>query len=319
MARLAALALALLAAACAIAPRSPEGFEFGVMGDTPYSAGEEKPFVQMIERMNGEPLAFVIHVGDIKAGGNSRCTDALFERRKSQFDASAHPLIYTPGDNEWTDCRRKSNGADDPLERLQRLREVFFAGRSTLGRVELPTEAEDDAAPGCHAYPENRTWSFKRVRFATVNIPGSRNNEGFDAASDAEARCRNAANGRWMDRAAQLAERDGDRALVIATQADPWLSDIPAYRELVAQVGALAQRLHRPVMFVHGDTHTYRYDTPFRDASGAPIPNAIRLETYGSPFVGWVRVVVDPADPALFSVESMLQAIVPPVGGGAPD
>ena len=72
-------------------------------------------------------------------------------------------------------------------------------------------------------------------------------------------------------------------------------------------------------MFVHGDTHTYHFDTPFKDESGAPIANALRLETYGSPFVGWVRVIVDPADPSLFSAEPMLQAIVPNFGGGAPD
>jgi hypothetical protein len=319
MTRLAALAIALLASACATTPKSPEGFVFGVMGDAPYSKGEEQPFVEMIARMNGEPLAFVIHVGDIKAGSHSRCTDALFRERKAWFDTSTHPLIYTPGDNEWTDCRRKTNGADDPLERLEKLREVFFAGRSTLGREELPTEAQDDAAPGCHSYPENRIWSYGRVRFATVNVPGSKNNEGWDAASDAEARCRNPANRRWIDHAADEAERDNDRALVIATQADPWLNDIPAYRELIAHMGALAQRLHRPVMFVHGDTHTYHFDTPFKDPLGQVIPNAQRLETYGSPFVGWVRVIVDPAAPALFNAEPMLHAIVPSLGGGAPD
>ncbi|HEY2628377.1 MAG TPA: hypothetical protein VGI57_04585 [Usitatibacter sp.] len=316
MKRFIGIAILLLAAACATGPRSPEGFLFGVMGDAPYSKGEEKPFVEMIERMNGEPLAFVIHVGDIKAGSNSRCTEALFLQRKAWFDTSTHPLIYTPGDNEWTDCRRKSNGTDDPLERLVKLREVFFAGRSTLGTVELPTEAQADAGPGCNAYPENRIWSFGRVRFATVNVPGSKNNEGFDAASDAEALCRNAANRKWIDHAADLAERDNDRALVIATQADPWLNDIAAYRDLIAHVTAVSQRLRRPVMFVHGDTHTYHYDTPFKDASGTTVANALRLETYGSPLVGWVRVIVDPADPALFSVEPMLHAIVPPIGGG---
>ena len=314
MSRLAAIALALALAACAAPPHSPEGFVFAVMGDAPYGAAQERPFVEMIERLDAEPIVFAIHVGDIKAGGNSPCTDELFARRKAEFDASAHPLIYTPGDNEWTDCRRKSNGAADPLERLAKLREVFFAGRRTLGRVELDTVAQNDRAPGCGAYPENLRWSHGRVTFTTVNVPGSKNNEGFDAASDAEALCRNAANARWIDDAADLVASGGDRALVIATQADPWLDDIASYRALIAHVAAVAQRLNRPVLFVHGDTHTYRFDKPFRDASGASVPNAIRLETYGSPLVGWVRVSVDPDNPALFTVEPMLQAIVPVLG-----
>src|SRR5258706_14560251 len=109
------LAAALLLAACAAQPPSPPAFAFGVMGDTPYNEREEPHFVRMIERMNEAPLAFVVHVGDFKAGGNSPCTDALFERRRAQFSASRHPLIYTPGDNEWADCRRASNGSADPM------------------------------------------------------------------------------------------------------------------------------------------------------------------------------------------------------------
>jgi hypothetical protein len=319
MNRLAAITLLLAAAGCASGPKSPEAFVFGVMGDAPYGKGEEQPFIEMLESMNGEQLAFVIHIGDIKAGSNSRCTDELFRQRKAWFDSSTHPLIYTPGDNEWTDCRRKTNGADDPLERLAKLREVFFEGRGSLGRTQLATEVQNTAAPGCSAYPENRIWSHGRVHFATVNVPGSKNNEGFDAASDAEAKCRNAANRKWIDHASDLAERDNDRALVIATQADPWLNDIPAYRELIAHVVSVTQRLHRPVLFIHGDTHTYKFDTPFKDSSGSPVPNAVRLETYGSPFVGWVRVTVDPGSTPLFSVEPKLGAIVPRLGGDAPD
>ena len=62
---------ALLLAACAIGAPSPEAFFFGVMGDTPYNDREEAHFLKMMERMNAEPLAFVVHVGDFKAGGNS--------------------------------------------------------------------------------------------------------------------------------------------------------------------------------------------------------------------------------------------------------
>jgi hypothetical protein len=31
------------------------------------------------------------------------------------------------------------------------------------------------------------------------------------------------------------------------------------------------------------------------------------METYGSPFVGWVKVTVDPADPDLFRFDARLQ------------
>ena len=65
-------------------------------------------------------------------------------------------------------------------------------------------------------------------------------------------------------------------------------------------------RLGRPVLFVHGDTHTYRVDRPFRDEKGDRVPNLTRLEVYGSPQVGWVRVTVDPNDSDLFRFEPSL-------------
>ena len=117
---------------------------FGVMGDTPYSDREEAHVTTMLERMGAEPLAFIVHVGDIKAGSNSPCTDALFERRRAQLDRSKHALVYTPGDNEWTDCRRASNGGMDPLERLAKLRQVFFADRMSLGIEKIETRVQDD-------------------------------------------------------------------------------------------------------------------------------------------------------------------------------
>src|SRR5438477_12191796 len=97
-------ASALLVAQCAIVrPPGAEAFAFGVMGDTPYNEREETEFVRMLDGLEREKLAFVVHVGDFKAGGNSRCSDELFAKRKAQFDRSAHPFVYTPGDNDWID------------------------------------------------------------------------------------------------------------------------------------------------------------------------------------------------------------------------
>jgi len=169
-----------------------------------------------------------------------------------------------------------------------------------------------DAACGCPAHPENRFWTRAGVRFVTLNIPGSDNNVGFDAANDAEAACRDAANGQWLERAIRASEHSQTRGLVIAIQANPWDSRKPVYHAFLRQVVEAARRVKKPVLLIHGDTHTQRVDTPFRDSLGHTILNITRLETYGSPFVGWVKVTVDPDEPEIFSFAPKLQAFVPP-------
>jgi hypothetical protein len=308
-----AFGLCLLLAACATRPPHPDAFSFAVFGDAPYSDAEERPYLLMLEKMNREPLAFVVHVGDFKGGG--ACSDALYLKRKAQFDASTHPFIYTPGDNEWTDCRRKHMGSMDPIERLARLRQIFFADRWSLGRKRLELLAQDkclEAGCPCPAHPENRFWTRAGVRFVTLNIPGSDNNVGFDAASDAEAQCRDAANRAWLEQAVRASERSETRALVIVIQANPWDSKKPVYQPFLRQVVEASRRLRKPVLFVHGDSHTQRIDTPFTDSFGNPLLDITRLEAFGSPFVGWVKVSVDPDDPAVFRFEPKLQGIVPP-------
>src|SRR5215212_1522115 len=180
----AAALLALALCGCAsIPPTHPEAFSFGVMGDTQYNEREELAFVAMLARVSREDLAFVVHVGDIAGGWD--CTDELYERRKREFDASAHPFIYTPGDNEWTDCRQKKSGNREPLERLARIREVFFPDRYSLGAKRIELLVQDRCLEGpegcrCPAYPENRFWTRGGVRFVTLNVPGSENNTGHD-------------------------------------------------------------------------------------------------------------------------------------------
>jgi hypothetical protein len=215
--------------------------------------------------------------------------------------------VLTPGDNDWTDCRRDSNARGDPLERLARLREVFFADGWSLGRARMPTARQegcaerDGVACRCPGLPENRLWTKNGVVFATIHVVGSNDNRGFDAANDAEQRCRAAAVRAWIEAALRLAEGADRRGLVLFAQADPWEpSKDRVYDGLLAQVAAGARRLGKPLLFVHGDTHAYRADRPFRDGYGRTVENAQRLETFGSPVVGWVRVEVDPDDANLF-------------------
>jgi hypothetical protein len=299
--RVAAIAAALLVAACAAPPSSPDAFSFAVMGDAPYNRGEERAFTRMMQRVDAEDdLAFVVHVGDIKGGGP--CSDELFARRHAQFDASRHPFVYTPGDNEWVECAQA-------LERLSHIRRTFFAGSESLGQGRIATEAQDQClappfeACGCGALPENRAWRRGPVDFVTLHIVGENDGLGVSAERDAEVQCRREGNRRWLERAVRSAQERDARILVVMIQADPWLTLGHTFDAFLEQLARSARELARPVLFVHGDTHVFKVDYPF--------PNVTRLETYGSPFVGWVKVTVSPGEAAPFRFDGRLVAVVP--------
>ena len=143
------------------------------------------------------------------------------------------------------------------------------------------------------------------VVFVTLNVPGSNNNRGFDGASDEEARARDEANLAWLAAAAALARDHRHRGLVVIFHANPFVAErTGVYDAYLEKLAAIAADLARPVLLVHGDTHRQRADRPFKDSAGRPIANLQRLESYGSPFLGWVKVTVDGAGPQLFSFEA---------------
>ena len=311
LARLALLALALVLGACALFRQPhPDTFAFAALGDVPYTESALPSFEAMMRTIDAEPLAFAVHVGDFKAGSKSPCTDALFADRKARFDRSRHPFVLTPGDNDWTDCRRDSNGKADALERLAKLREVFFADAYSLGRTRMPLAVQEACAErsrdgcACPGLPENRLWSRQGVVFATVHVVGSNDNNGFDAASDAEQRCRRAANRAWLESAFRLAGGTGQRGLAVFVHADPWeRSENAIFAPFLREMATGAKQLGKPVLFVHGDSHIHRVDQPFVDGDGRRVKNLTRLEVPGFPLIGWVKVTVDPNDPDLFRLE----------------
>lgn len=259
-------------------------FTFAALGDTPYTEDEEQRFPGMIAEMNREPLAFVVHVGDFKSGW-SACTDALFEQRRQWFDWFYHPLIYVPGDNEWTDCMRALGARRDPLERLHKLRTLFASGETSLGQRKLPLTRQS------RQYPEHARWSQEDVLFVTLNVPGG-NNAGMPA--EAAARCK--ALKTWIVAAFASAREQKQRAVVLVMQANPFGDGgriISYYTGLMAVIQRETQSYDGEVLFIHGDTHRYRVDQPLFDLkTRVPVRNFTRLEVHGYPFMNWVRVHV---------------------------
>ena len=276
------LSAALLLFIALIARAPAAQFAFAAFGDVPYTAAEELQLVSMIGEMNHERLAFVVHVGDFKSS-QMECSDELFLQRRDWFGLSHHPFVFIPGDNEWLDCTRQYWAPRDPIERLRKLREMFFDRDSALGQRPLAVERQVR-----RGYPEHLRWMIEHVLFATLNVPGPNNN----ARMPAESQPRTAAVLDWMREAFRIARERRLPAVVLAVQANLW-SGNRAYEPFVAALAEEAQRYNGEVLVVHGDTHWYRFDQPLVDPrSGAKVENVTRIEVFGSPFVNWVYVTV---------------------------
>lgn len=120
-------------------------FAFAVFGDGPYTPQEQRRFSRVLEEVSRADVQWLLHVGDILW---YPCSDAAFTNRLRDMNSIDHAVIYTPGDNEWTDCHQQRPGGYDPLDRLASLRRIFFShpGRS-LGRrpMALESQANDSA------------------------------------------------------------------------------------------------------------------------------------------------------------------------------
>jgi hypothetical protein len=60
------------------------------------------------------------------------------------FNALHSAAIFTPGDNEWTDCDRPSNGSFSSRERLDHERQLFFSTDFSLGQSPINQEVQTD-------------------------------------------------------------------------------------------------------------------------------------------------------------------------------
>ena len=293
-----AVLMSALAGCWSPAPPTPGGqFSFAVFGDGPYYPHENGRARRVFDALNARPLAFVIHVGDIMW---QRCTDAAYGARRELIETIRHAVVYTPGDNEWLDC--VDIRAEDPLDRLASLRSTFYspADRS-LG--ETPLRLESQSTDPAHAeFVENARWSHGGVSFVTIHVVGSANGRrpfpGRTSRHDEEVARRTQAAVDWLYDSFRAAIAADAAAVVVALHANPTYAPSAAehvpYAPIEDALVELAIEFGKPILVIHGDEHRYTLDHPFRDPiTGAPIPNLQRLETFGSPHIGWVDVVVD--------------------------
>jgi hypothetical protein len=333
----AAIAVALPADAFAGRSEGHRSTTLAVYGDAPYfdktpGSGDLKlqqsreylATPAFIGSVNADPdVGTVMHVGDIHSGQET-CRQDYDQGVFDMWTKYDDPLVYTPGDNEWSDCSKLPGQAPatNPATNLAIVRSIFFSHPGhTLGAnpMKVTTQADVGArgrgsSPDA-TYVENVEWVKGRTLFVTVNVPGGSNNDKdpwFGAASEtlqqsAERSQRTAADLDWLDYAFAIAQREHDiDQVVIGEQADMWdTADVPShvteYEPIVKSIADHTLALGKPVLLFNGDTHVYRSDNPLSAASplsiyhpGYDVPNFHRLVVQGSaPKMEWLKVTID--------------------------
>jgi hypothetical protein len=323
-----------------------------VYGDWPYSLDLLAAAPTLIHSINSDPkVRLVMHVGDIHSG-SMPCTGAGLDPRPATsnpewnqgifnlFAQFKDPVVYTPGDNEWTDCHKTKEGSSGaPLNELASVRSLFFVhpGQTLGGReMEVETQAKefDRAHPSDAQFVENVMWERSQVIFVTLNVPGSNNDTlpwsggtgAFlnEAARQQEVAERTAADIRWLQAAFEEAREEHVKAVLIGLQANMWDPEalvpggdgLNAYKPIVQTLADLSVLFGRPVLLINGDSHLFEVDQPLADPSSATgvihgtqaVPNLTRITVQGSTNKPseWLRLTIDPRSPQVFSWENVV-------------
>lgn len=286
---------------------------FAVISDIPYSDAEyaalEHPDGVIAKAIKALDPPLLIHLGDFKLA-RAGCTDELFKDRYRQI-AQLHPhrTIYTPGDNDWTDCDRLTFNFStryDELERLEFLRQIFF------NQDELQLSKDIVGLIRQQGFVENARWQLGDILFATLHLPGTNNGRNQIERSNKEdafhaADLRDQYNEAWLVQLFQTAQSNSSiEAVVIAFHADIYeyendnkpacskaiRTNCNGYQKILERIKNLVTQFEKPVLTMHGDSLPYCFNQPYED-----IPNLWRLNAAGDRvYMEVSQVVFDSTD-----------------------
>lgn len=272
-------------------------FSFAFVGDVPYSSSDVSRMPALVADIDAAGVGFVAHAGDIKAGDDV-CSNSLIGGRFDTYQTFDAAFWYTPGDNEWTDCRDADRNAN-PLERLAHVRSVFYPNptRTTGGSPMAVTHQS-----GIHI--ENVWFRKQCVTFGSIHQVGSSNglsswpNETqFEKElREAEVAARNAANATWVDEIFDRAQAASSKGVFILVHAKP--RENSTWGDVTNRIKARAGSFAGPVVIGHGDDHNQNIETSFLG-----LGNVTRWETEGGNGATreWIKVDIDCSGPTVFS------------------
>ena len=213
--------------------RDAERHDFAVIGNLWQRGSGEERLEAALRQTRSQSLSFVLANG-IKSAAEP-CSDSIYQARRDLLDQARRPLVMLPVASDWGDCV-DSEGRHAALERLNRLRELFYPSSTSLGRRKL-NMARLSTTLKFRGYPENAHWTVGGVVYATVNLPANNNHYRPEAGRNSEYEDRMVATRFWLKRVFSQARRSGAVAVVLFSE-----GDLGAQRQRSGGAGILRQR-----------------------------------------------------------------------------
>lgn len=299
---------------------------FSVIGDTVYAVGGVEPFDRFIEEvLNEEENAFVAHIGDVQTQAKtvpptnpnaafgeflSAWTAEEFRAfNRDQLFTIKHPLIVTPGDNDWAETTLGSFGSPvnpDPIGTLNAFRQVYYQ-EGTNVRFPFKVALQPEEQPEFSAYVENRRWVLDKIVFVTVHTIGGvngLNNPNLSVREESVVRIQ--ANLAWLRLAFEVADEIGSPGVVILTHttganptpttANPgnvtWDDDRQGFAEMLQFIEQKAdENEERQILYIYGDFHLGLMHNPYRKVV---CPNISTTSVFGTRAVGNLTAIQMP-------------------------
>jgi len=232
------------------------------MGDIPYDSSEAVVLQQqIIDHNKYSPSEFIVHLGDFRGSESDSCIESDYSSVADILKTLTVPCFIVPGDNEYNDCADPTQGWAYWAQYFMNF-ENNFCGAPLVERQSVRLE--------------NFAFVNNGVLFIGINLVGGTVHD-WD---EWNARMQDDAD--WVSQQFQ-GKVSQVRAAVVFAQAGPhWKRDL-----FFNQFRPAAAVFAKPVLFIHGDGHTWIQDYPF------PEPNILRVQVDdGGPLVLPVQVTV---------------------------
>jgi hypothetical protein len=192
-------------------------FRFGIVSQAINAKSADGGLQDELAALEAKKLAFVVANG-IKAA-DEPCSDELYTERRNMFEHAANALIPSLTADDWTKCLN-SNGKSSAAERLNRVRELFFAEKTSLGERKIPL-IRQSITPQFRSFGENSRWRYRNILFATIHLPENNNNYVSEAGRNSEFEDRLIANRDWLQKLFVIAKREKLDGVVLFSDANP--------------------------------------------------------------------------------------------------